>query len=670
MKITHLRSLGFPSCRILLQALLSSLILLTLLPANSYGQAIVPLDDPSQGTPTTPIPSQPEIGEGRTTQDITIPAGISGVWEGTIRTDPNFGHSSFSALITLVNGNVGEIVGSVSHPSIGCGGEMRLHSATADTIITSSRYEFGPCLDGNHILKLASNGNLEYEWHQPSTSRVDRGTLVKISGSGTGMPAEYIGIWKGTVTQVNPNSQWTAIIALAGGDVGSVVGTFISPTHTCGGREVLSSISANSIELLHDITYGSCVDNGVDTLQVPTGNTLPYSWHSANNASTASGTLDKISGSSAQTCVLANFGDDNGNPIRQDVGPWADLPYGGGYYEHNGQTIFLPFRYYGQNKDTIKNWGCYLTSAVMVINYFARQQGKSFRTDPQQLNEWLQNHKGGYSIGSPLPSIQDPQYVDDSGVNPAMVVKYANEKGVQMALVGQDKVNEKAGETRSQFVDRTKATVNATMCALNPVILGVTNTFGSHYINASGKEQASGVDTWRIHDPLESTTTTLQSKYENIYRQIVRFSGDSPDRVLSVVVHSPVEIIMTDPEGRRTGFDPTTNTTYLEIPGSNYGVEYLAAADGGGGLLERSVLNIIVPILGEYTLQTIGTDSGSYDLDIFAVDNNGDGATLQLRDTTSIGAMKTYSVTYNSNPGDPIQIEIPLFKTFLPSIVR
>ncbi len=39
---------------------------------------------------------------------------------------------------------------------------------------------------------------------------------------------------------------------------------------------------------------------------------------------------------------------------------------------------------------------------------------------------------------------------------------------------------------------------------------------------------------------------------------------------LGVNTASPVELILTDPEGRRTGFDPVANSSFRNIPASQY----------------------------------------------------------------------------------------------------
>jgi hypothetical protein len=653
--------------RVIVSFLLSLVIITGSTPINfTYAQAPVGESDQPEPDGESQTGSVDDFGLGEIAANAAVPAGLVGVWKGTIRVDPNVSDFTFSALLALVDGNAGEMVGTAAHPSANCGGEMKLQNAASDIVVIESDYTFGPCLDGTHVLKLAPDGTMLYEWHDPHSARVDRGTLTKVGGVGAAMPSGYVGVWKGTATQVNPDGQWPALMALVEGSVGSVVGTFASSDLACGGELVLLAVNNDSIELLHDITYGDCWDNGVDTLRLVTDDTLEYHWRSPDNSSTASGTLVRISGSPNQPCTLPNFGDASGNPARQDVGTWADDPYGGTDYIQNGQTKFLPFIYYGNNMDTIANWGCYLTSAAMIINYYANLQGSSFRTDPGLLNQWLQHHNGYYT-GDPLPK-ENPQYVNTSWVNPIKVAEYANLQ-IQMSYIGSDSPDEKQHETVEQFMQRTRATVNASMCSLDPIIMGVTSSIGQHFVDATGTQTVSGIHTWRIHDPIANAPTTLHTAYRNQYNQIARFSGNKPDRALSIAIHSPVEIVITNPDGRRVGYDPRTGTSFREAPGSSYGVERLAAIHGGG-VIEQTTLYITPAILGEYFLQAIGTESGSYSLEIMATNDRGEGILTHLGGQTFVGKVDAFSVVYSSSTGQPIQISELVSKVYLPIIMR
>ena len=356
-------------------------------------------------------------------------------------------------------------------------------------------------------------------------------------------------------------------------------------------------------------------------------------------------------------CVLPNFGDSNGNPLRQNDQKWGSSAYGGrDYKKKDGTKAFLPFIWYGNNKDTIGAWGCKLTSAAMIINYYAKEQGKSFRTDPEKLNAWLQKNEGYYSGKSPLPSKEDPKYWDTAFVDLASVVKYANLNGVQLSWNGVLQPNPKTKTTPAESIDsfiaRTRQTINDSLCALNPVILGVNNS--GHFIDATGKEIEEGVETWRIHDPLwnglSSGIKTLKQAYSNRYSQIDLFSGDKPKRHLTVVKYSPIEMYITDSQGHKTGFDVIKDMFYEEIPSSSYGQEFLGADDDGGGLLEMSMLDIVEPESGSYLLTVIGTDTGEYGLEIRSVDDASNVTNVVLAGKAIPGVSETYEIQYSLNP--------------------
>ncbi len=370
-----------------------------------------------------------------------------------------------------------------------------------------------------------------------------------------------------------------------------------------------------------------------------------------------------------QPCTLPNFGDSNGNPLRQYDSQWGGLPYGGGYYKKaDGTKVFLPFIDYGNNNDTIGTWGCKLTSAVMIVNYFAKEQnvidpttGSIFQTDPQKLNTWLQqkdNGKGYYN-GVALPA-GNPTHWDSAGVDLSPVVKYAKENGVQLSYDGTLRPNTKPTppETIDEFITRTKERINQSMCALNPVILGVNN--GGHFVDATGKTVADGIDTWQIHDPLWNGIlpgiSTLKAKYNNQYNQVDLMSGKHPKRHLTIIKYSPIEMYVTDPQGRREGFDVATNTSFDEIPDASYGLEHLAADDGGNGLLEYGVLDIPNPEDGQYTLTVTGTGNGSYGLEVRETDNETNTTSTQVSGTAVDGQTETYLVTSSSTPDQQNQL--------------
>jgi hypothetical protein len=190
--------------------------------------------------------------------------------------------------------------------------------------------------------------------------------------------------------------------------------------------------------------------------------------------------------------------------------------------------------------------------------------------------------------------------------------------------------------------------LNAAMCDLNPAILGVRSN--GHFVAASGNTVVGDTATWRLHDPLASVPTNLLDAYGNVYGSLAIFSGSRRQSAILVALYSPAEILITDPQGRRTGIDPRTGTEYEEIPSSTYGQEPLEADDGTQGILEHELLSILTPVSGDYLIEVIGTGTGVVALDIVTVDSFGVASSVTVSDTIVPDEVIEYELDYSSAP--------------------
>ena len=351
-----------------------------------------------------------------------------------------------------------------------------------------------------------------------------------------------------------------------------------------------------------------------------------------------------------EPCTLVGFGDEFGNPIQQHTDA-MNVPYGGGEFTLvDGSTVFLPFDWTPPT-DYIYEWGCKLISGAMTINYFAEQQGVAHRTDPITLNNWMAhnitNNNSGYYSGVPLDDNNlvnwvSPTHVHWATVKNITLVEYARAHGIDMAL-------EYSGVRDDVILD-------SAMCNYSPAILGVNSN--GHYVAASGKTTVRDIPTWRLHDPLASLPTNLLDEYENEYGSLVVYSGSTPKSAISLALYSPAEILITDPEDRRTGIDPRTGTEYEEIPSSSYMHELLHADDGTLGVLELKILSIIEPISGEYSIEIIGTGSGAIGFEITTLDPDGEGSQMITSDTIIPGEVIEYQMNYSPTSTNIVPIAI------------
>src|SRR4051812_45037024 len=191
-------------------------------------------------------------------------------------------------------------------------------------------------------------------------------------------------------------------------------------------------------------------------------------------------------------------------------------------------------------KNTLRRWGCHVTSATMMINYHAAVQGTGFATTPALLNSWLADHNGFDAAGGPLPG---------------EVVRYAQLNGVQLYYHG--------GVSR-----RDDFAVDQYICSDNPVILRVHGP-RQHFVLATGQTTVNGNDTYSVNDPGHNGVTSLQP-YNFTYDSIRLYgSSPTPPHALYVRAHSPIELVLTDAQGRSTGLDPS-QPVREEIPASAY----------------------------------------------------------------------------------------------------
>ena len=92
-------------------------------------------------------------------------------------------------------------------------------------------------------------------------------------------------------------------------------------------------------------------------------------------------------------------------------------------------------------------------------------------------------------------------------------------------------------------------------------------------------------------------------------------SSDDPLQAASVriVGHSPINLLATDPNSRRVGYDSESQSVVNEIPGATY---------SGPGFEPQE---IVIPncLNGTYEVKAIGMDTGPYTISVESLDSNG-----------------------------------------------
>lgn len=115
-------------------------------------------------------------------------------------------------------------------------------------------------------------------------------------------------------------------------------------------------------------------------------------------------------------------------------------------------------------------------------------------------------------------------------------------------------------------------------------------------------------------------------------------------QALGIYTDAPVEFILTDPQGRRTGFDPISSTSFQEIPASAYSTS-VYSDELNFSFVEPPVksLDMAAPMAGQYTLNVVGTGSGSFTLEVTAADAAGNWITQTYSGMTAPGVSTQFT---------------------------
>lgn len=279
----------------------------------------------------------------------------------------------------------------------------------------------------------------------------------------------------------------------------------------------------------------------------------------------------------------------------------------------------------------INGKGCFLSSTAMVFGYFRAS------ITPPDLNNFLKARNQGY--------------VGTGAVNSAVAIQYPRSQNVSVGFNG-------AGATSA---------LSQAVCSAGPQLMGVkcVNRHGvlkaTHWVLAYGQDQNK--TTWLIMDPNGGKPINLSDKYTG-FCETRTFQGPeftfTDQRGITVSFHSPGELLISDPSGRRLGFDPLTNQSFAEIPGGFYDdvglqddVTELPADDTDTG----KSLGLVSTATGDYPLTVTGTGTGTYNMEIQALDANGQPSLSTFQNVPiSTNLVQQMVIHYDSTPGAQIQL--------------
>jgi len=278
---------------------------------------------------------------------------------------------------------------------------------------------------------------------------------------------------------------------------------------------------------------------------------------------------------------------------------------------------------------SVKAKGCYMSDVAAIMTYFGQS------TDPVQLNSILNSFSDGFQGGN---------------VNQIRASMYTTQQGTKMKPIGK------------------VADIGKAICSYGPQMLGVKcyrddndgKIKAGHWVTVTGLSKDHS--TWQIMDPAGGINTTL-AKYGNTACDNRVFQGPeydfTTDNHVRIVFHSPVTLLLTDPQGRRLGDDPATGQSFEEIPGAYYesgGIEDQETGEPDDD--PTKVLYVPDPVSGDYALQVTGTDNGTYSSEFLFYDNAGALNESDLQDVPiGLGSVQQLFFTYNSASGSTTHLQ-------------
>ena len=296
-------------------------------------------------------------------------------------------------------------------------------------------------------------------------------------------------------------------------------------------------------------------------------------------------------------------------PLLKQTDPlWSSM-------EYDSATKWAP------TNPTIGDWGCALTSATMVMQYYGlTKMPDGTPLNPASVNKWLKSQKNGY-VGNglfnwlaittltKLAKNQNPNFNYDA-------LQYRRQENFSSAVLDTDLHNNQ------------------------PDILGEPG----HFIVGKGEDNTI----FSINDPFYNRTSL--SSYNNTALSMGRYIPSNTNlSYIQIVLPPTVNAVLQNSNGQKEGSDGTQ--TFSEITDGDYYIE--------GGLNDpitnttgsaARFLIVPTPQDGNYSLTFYSTTTQSLNTQIFTYDVDGNVIEQDLTGMITPHTSKTMSFSYQQEP--------------------
>lgn len=281
----------------------------------------------------------------------------------------------------------------------------------------------------------------------------------------------------------------------------------------------------------------------------------------------------------------------------------------------------------GVKHSTISRFGCTITAATMLLKYHGITKDP-FGVDltPATLNTWLTEHGGYNSTGSIIWRAL-PLFAEACG-------------GVL-------------------HPEKNHAPLSRELCMMGPQFIQVKSGDHHHWYLAYGEDMdRTG---YKVRDPNNGRTPFFSSSLwhsrsgaPTYYKEGQTFTDGFNG--ISIDFYCPVELVLTDPLGQRTGYDPRSAVLYEEALNAGYdNKDTVSLDDEPVDPNPSKSLNVWGGVDGDYTLEVIGTETGTYKADFEAWYNYAGYSRANIAAFDAVGIAKdvvhTYSIHYENKAG-------------------
>lgn len=180
------------------------------------------------------------------------------------------------------------------------------------------------------------------------------------------------------------------------------------------------------------------------------------------------------------------------------------------------------------------------------------------------------------------------------------------------------------------FTNQDSTDVNKELCRGNPIILKVpsisspANLSKAHFVLATGATvDADGNLEYIINDPNSKNAGTKQKI--SLVRGYRLYRPTFDPAMIFIHITASVDMVVTDPAGRRTGYNPFLNQSYSEIPGARFIASEAISDPSDEEIATTSETRFegLNPDSGVYKIQIFAKSDANYQLTSYSFDSTG-----------------------------------------------